>query len=266
VTESYTYDALNRVLNDVNAKGTTVISSFNIGYDLAGMITKKTFQDGSLTAYSYDALNRLLEETKQTSRSTVSDYVYTYDPVGNRLTWTKNTTLGNFWSVDYLNMPPQVLSNMTSAGFGSTANATQPTSLVRNYTYDAGNQLNNWNYAVNIYSSPFPVQTDSYTYDNNGNRLTKQAVLTGQEATPQQTNYSYDFENRLNQLQYVNIPNITGAQTDSLTYNESLINQNYTANGTTVTQYYDYNELGSTASDELIKDFLLRLNNQLISK
>ena len=120
-------------------------------------------------------------------------------------------------------------------------------------------------------------------------------MLTGQETTPQQTSYAYDFENRLNQLQYTNIPNMTGTQTDSLVYNGeglrtqavlnsvaanylydgsnvlverdgsnattktytrgldlgggigSLISQNYTANSTAITQYYDYNDLGSAA-------------------
>ena len=120
------------------------------------MITKKTLQDGSWTAYSYDALNRLLGETKQTSSSIVYDYVYTYDPVGNRLTWTKNTTLGGFWSVDSLNMPPQVLTNMTNAGYGNTANPAQAVSLARGYTYDAANRLTNWNYGVNIYSCILP--------------------------------------------------------------------------------------------------------------
>jgi RHS repeat-associated protein len=138
------------------------------------------------------------------------------------------------------------------------------------------------------------VQTDTYTYDNNGNRLNKQAILTGQEGTPQQTTYSYDFENRMISLGYTNIPNITGTQTDSLTYNGeglrtqavlnsitanylydgsnilverdgsnnttksytrgldlgggigSLIAQNTTTAPTTA-QYYDYNDLGSTA-------------------
>ncbi len=295
VTESYTYDTLNRVLTDVNAKGSTVISSFTNVYDVAGMITKKTLQDNSWTAYSYDMLNRLLEETKQTNSGITYDYVYTYDPVGNRLTWTKNTTLGGFWSVDYLNMPPQVLTNMTSAGYGNTANPTQTLTLARSYNYDVANRLSNWNYASNIYTASFPIQTDTYTYDNNGNRLTKQAVLTGQTGTPQQTTYSYDFENRLNQLNYVNIPGITGNQTDNLAYNGeglrtqavlnnvtsaysydgmnilverdgsgnttksytrgldfgggigSLINQNYTNSGNAVTQYYDYNDLGSLA-------------------
>jgi len=120
-------------------------------------------------------------------------------------------------------------------------------------------------------------------------------VLTGEETTPQQTSYSYDFENRLNQLNYVNIPNITGTQADNFIYNGeglrtqavrnattenylydgsnvlvrrnasgittksytrgldigggigSLISENYTANNTAVTQFYDYNDLGSVA-------------------
>ena len=196
VTENYTYDSFNRALMAVNKNATGVISSFSNVYDIAGMITKKTLQDGSWTAYSYDALNRLLEETKQTSSSTVYDYLYTYDPAGNRLTWTKNTTLG-FWSVDSFNMPPQVLTNLTSTGYGNTVNPTQAMTLARNYTYDAANRLSNWNYAANINNLNFPIQTDTYTYDKTAIVHIKQVVLTGQEGTPQQITYAYDFENRL---------------------------------------------------------------------
>jgi len=292
VTENYTYDALNRPLSAVNQNTTGIISTFTNAYDIAGMITKKTYADGSWAAYSYDALNRLLEETKQTSSSTIYDYVYSYDLVGNRLTWTKNTTLGSFWNIDSTKMPSQVLTNMTNGGYGNTANKTQATSLTRSYTYDAANRLSNWNYAVNIYSATFPAQTDTYTYDNNGNRLTKQVTLTGQ-ATPQQTSYSYDFENR---LQNLSLPNASVGSPDtvSYTYNGeglrtqavlnsvasnylydgsnilverdssgnttktytrgldlgggigSLIAQNIPGTNPTV-QYYDYNDLGSTA-------------------
>ena len=295
VTQSYTYDSLNRVISTVNSTASGVLSSFSNVYDVAGMIIKKIFQDGSWTVYNYDALNRLLEETKQTSSSIIYDYVYTYDPVGNRMSWTKNTTLGGFWGVDSLNMPAQVLTNMTNANLGNTASPTQVVTLARTYNYDVANRLSNWSYAANIYTQSFPIQTDTYTYDNNGNRLTKQAVLTGQETTPQQTNYAYDFENRLTALNYTNIPNITGTQTDSFAYSGeglrtqavrntvtenylydgsnvlvrrnssgattklytrgldfgggigSLISESYTSNNTPVTQYYDYNDLGSVA-------------------
>jgi RHS repeat-associated protein len=62
------------------------------------------------------------------------------------------------------------------------------------------------------------MKTNTYIYDKNGNRFTKQKVLTGQVSTQQQTSYVYDFENRLKQLQYVNIPGITGTQKDNFTY------------------------------------------------
>jgi len=300
---NYTYDNLNRVLSIANEKAATlnpielavIVSSYTNVYDVAGMITQKTFLDGSKTAYTYDALNRLLSEINQKSSTIVYDYAYSYDAVGNRLTWVKDTTLGGFWKTDYLTMPSKLLNELTSAGYGNTANANQTLVLQRNYTNDTANRLTSWNYSVNVGSISLPIQTDSYTYDNNGNRISKQVVLTGQEATPQQTSYGYDFENR---LAILSLPNVSAGSPDTLefTYNGeglrmqssldnvatnylydgsnvlverntagtttksytrgldngggigSLIAQKYTANGTSVTQYYDYNDQGTVAN------------------
>jgi len=239
VAENYTYDALNRELTAVNAKGAVVISSYTNVYDVAGMIKQKTYANASQVSYSYDALNRLLTESEQTKGVSVYDNVYTYDPVGNRLTWTNDITLGIFWNTYSASMPAQVLTNMTNAGFGKTANGAQPLSLARSYNNDAANRLTSWIYAVNVGGESFPVQTDSYTYDQNGNRLTKQAVLKGQEGTPQQTSYAYDLENRLNGLNYVNIPGIVGAQTDSFTYNGDGLRTQMVTNNVTANYLYD---------------------------
>ncbi len=240
VTASYTYDKLNRILTMVNKRANlTVVSSVSNVYDVAGMITKKTWQDGTWTSYTYDALNQLRSEIKRNSRSIIYNHAFTYDSVGNRLTWSKNTTLGGFWSADAAAMPPQVLTNMTNAGYGSTATPSQAVTLKRTYSYDSANRLTTWNYAVNINTASFPVQTNTYTHDANGNRLSKQAVLTGQSTTPQQTSYSYDFENQLKQLTYVNVPKITGTQIDSFVYNAEGLRTQAVINGTASSYLYD---------------------------
>ena len=137
-------------------------------------------------------------------------------------------------------MPSQVLANMTNAGYGQGADGSQALSLVRTYgTPDGANRIPNWSYGVNIGSSTFPVQTDSYTYDNNGNRLTKQALLTGQEGTPQQTTYAYDYENRLTSLSYLNVPNVPNNSVNNLYYNGDGLRMESVMNASAVNYLYD---------------------------
>jgi len=75
--ELYTMMLWTGFLTDVNAKGTGIISSYSNVYDVAAMITKKTFQMAHGQPTAYDSLNRLLEETNKKSTSIVYDYVYT---------------------------------------------------------------------------------------------------------------------------------------------------------------------------------------------
>ena len=245
VVENYTYDSLNRVLSAVIQNGATVISSYTNVYDIAGMVKQKIFADGSWTIYTYDTQNQLLNETKQTGSSTIYSNIYTYDPVGNRLTWRKDTTLGGFWSADYLNMPSSVLTSMTNAGYGKTANPALAVSLVNNYSNDAANRLTGWNGTISVGTSVFPVQA-VYTYDNNGNRINKIVSSAPSDPSPRQTSYAYDFENRLNRLTYENIPDISGTQTDRLIYNgeglrtQVVLNDNAATGNALATDYlYD---------------------------
>jgi len=129
--------------------------------------------------------------------------------------------------VDYLNMPSQVLTNMTTGGFGIQP-LDQPTSLTRNYIYDAANRLTDWNYAVNIYRFNISC-ADRHLYIWSKRQSVDQAgCFGGVGGNASTTSYTYDFENRLNQLTlYQYSPNITGTQTDNLIYN----GEDYVAGG-----------------------------------
>ena len=67
------------------------------------------------------------------------------------------------------------------------------------YTYDPDNQLLSMQKTVIQNKLPLITQQDAYTYDPNGNRLTK--TVTGASITaPQVTQYAYDYLNQLTQV------------------------------------------------------------------
>ncbi len=244
-SEIYTYDVMNRptLVNNIANKN-TVISSFKYTYDLAGMVTSKQYKDGSIIQYTYDALNQLLRETKSSSTSkqatVIYDYVYTYDLLGNRLSFKKSTTLGNFWTVDSKIMPQKVLTDMTAAGFGNTkgTNLSQAITLTKNLQYDFANRLLNWSHSVNISTKSFPIETVTYLYDKNGNRTFKERVRSG-ETAKQQIQYNYDAEDRLKGLDYTNIPGMTGVQHDTFVYDGTGTRTQTVENNVKTSSYYD---------------------------
>jgi len=241
VTESYTFDALNRVLSAANKKGNNVISSFTNVYDPAGMITKKTLENGAFLNYGYDALNQLTRETKKTDHGgIIYDYTYTYDPLGNRLSLNKAVTFGDFWDEDAHRMPQRVLSDMTHLGLHNANHPNLPQILLsRAYQYDAVNRLTQWNYALKVNNLSFAIEKTTYTYDKNGNRTFKQKVRIGHEGRPQETGYSYDLENRLTKLQYVHVPGIHGSQSDTLSYSGDGLRTRAVRNTDTTAYLYD---------------------------
>ena len=166
---------------------------------------------------------------------------YGYDKAGNRTIWRKDTNLGNFWSNESAAMPTKVLTDMTSAGFGSSANPALALNLKRNYVYDAANRLTSWTYAVNVSTSSFPIQTNTYVNNSNGNRITKKVVITEPIPTTQQTSYVYDYENGLKQLTYSNVPGVTG--TDTAVYNSEGRRIKAVRNGVETQYLYDGNNV-----------------------
>ena len=135
---NYTWDNANRLTQITQGSATVTI-----GYDNANRRTSLTLPNGIVAAYGYDAASRVTSITYTQGQTTIGNLTYTYDANGRR------TSMGG--SLARVNLPAAVSSA----------------------TYNANNQLTNWN-------------GTTLTYDLNGN-------LTNDGAT----GYTWDARNRL---------------------------------------------------------------------
>ena len=181
-TTAYTYDNLNR-LTALAPPAAFGSGSFGFGYDALSRRTQMTRPNGVTTNYTYDNLSRLLNVLHQAGSSTIDGASYGLDNAGNRISktdWLANLTSN--YSYDQIYELTQV---------------TQGANTTESYTYDpVGNRTSslgvspyNYNNTNELTSTP----NASYTYDNDGNTLTK----TDSTGT---TTYAWDFENRLTSL------------------------------------------------------------------
>src|SRR5579883_3407205 len=176
---TYVYDTLHRLqtLTPPTAFGS---GSFGFSYDALSRRTQMTRPNNVTTNYAYDNLSRLTSVLHQLAGSTIDGAMYTVYNAGNRTAKTdQRTAVATSYRYDNIY---QLLSAMQGA------------TTTENYTYDpVGNRLSDlttsgWsNNTSNELTSRPGV---SYTFDNNGNTLTK-ADSTGT------TTYTWDFENRL---------------------------------------------------------------------
>ena len=122
-TVSYTYDNANRIIQ-ISQAGSAV----GFAYDIANRRTGLTFPNGVVVTYGFDADSRVSSISYQNASQNLGNLSYAYDPIGRR-------TQVN----------------------GSLAKVAMPQPMAT-ATYDASNELINWN-------------GTSVTYDNNGNVL-----------------------------------------------------------------------------------------------
>jgi RHS repeat-associated protein len=220
---SFAYDNMGRLI------ATTTQYSYLPGYNFQNSYTydaasnrkSLTAPDGSTTTYNYDTLNRLSTLTN----SLTGQFGFGYDALSRRTQLTRPNGINTNYSYDSVS---HLLSVLHQSGSATVDGA--------GYTYDyAGNRTSKTNYLNGItsnygydliYELTQVTQgggtTESYSYDNVGNRLSSSGVPsysynTSNELTAtssgsysydangntlsdaQGRSFTWDFENRLTQ-------------------------------------------------------------------
>ena len=175
-TNTYQYDTLNRL----SALTNSLTGQFGFGYDALSRRTSLTRPNAVNTGYSYDSVSRLLSVLHHTGATTLDGASYTYDNAGNRIAKTNQL---NGVAEQYTYDPLYQLTQVT-----------QGTTTTESYTYDAvGNRLSSLGmsaYGYNASNQLTSTPSTTFTYDNNGNTLTKT------DSSGVRT-YNWDFDNQL---------------------------------------------------------------------
>jgi RHS repeat-associated protein len=181
---NYAYDTMNRITLLTNPQS----QQFAFAYDSLSRRTSLTRPNGVNTTYNYDNFSRLLSVLHQRGGAVIDGATYALDNVGNRTNKTNLlNNLAETYTFDPLYQLTQVVQNLSGTA-----------TTMESYAFDkVGNRtasLNNFNYAVNNANQLTSTSDAVYTYDDNGNLLSK----TDSTGT---VNYTWDFENRLTSVQ-----------------------------------------------------------------
>ncbi len=238
---NYTYDGANRLIGEVQSGTGVDAASIGFGYDANNNITSITrysgiesFSGGSggsggtevaNTLYGYDNAERLTSVTHQTaSGTTIASYVYTLD-AASRVTSEVHT-----WNDG---------SNTDTLAFTYTDNnqvtgvTHTDTSLPNeSFSYDSNGNRTMSGYSTGTGNELSSDGTYNYTYDANGNLITKTDIASGVE-----TIYSWDYRNRLIEVDQVS----GGVRTVLATYVYDALNRRIavTESGATTWTVYD---------------------------
>jgi RHS repeat-associated protein len=180
----YSYTTRGQLAGASLSVGRVLGANAGFGYDDAKRLTSETRQEGTTgptisTAFGYDDADRLTSIAHTSSAAgSLSSFAYGYDAADRLTSYT-----GPDGSLTY--------------GYDNTDQLTGVSgSATEGFAYDANGNRNSAGYSTGTGNRLTSDGTYTYTYDNEGNRLTKTRVSDGQV-----TSYTYDERNRLTDVQ-----------------------------------------------------------------
>ena len=250
---TYQYDALQRLTDIVQQSqsgGNAVTAKhLTMAYNVLGQSTTISRYQSAATSNpvatstsTYDTANRLTGLTHSQGSTTLVGYAYTYDGL------SRPTSIDSFVDVvtDY---SYDVASQLTGADHASQADEA--------YGFDANGNRNTTDYSTSGNNQTSESPGFTYTYDDEGNRLTRTSTTTGEIE-----HYTWDHRNRLVQVRTANEYDET-IEVVEYAYDafQRLVRRTADPDGdgssTATTQYWAYDDGinalveydGSTASD-----------------
>jgi YD repeat-containing protein len=176
------YDADNRLTSGNMTVGSTQGPQATLAYDAASRptgVTRKVTTSGAsiASAFSYDNANRLTTITHTSSAAgALATYGYSYDVAGQLTQYTGPE--GTLTYTYDLSGELTAVGNARSESYNYDLNGNR---TMTGYTTGSGNRLT-------------ADGTYTYAYDGEGNRVSQTRVSDGQ-----QTQYTWDYRNRLTQ-------------------------------------------------------------------
>jgi RHS repeat-associated protein len=175
-TTAYSFDERNRL--DKVLSGGTVLADYD--YDVANRLVKTTLSNGVVETRQYDSLNHLLNLRSVKGTNILTDFTYTLDKAGNRQQVIEaigsNTRTVNYtYDALYRLLKEQVAdatngNRVTEFVYDKVGNrqqqkVTTDAVLTTTYQYDGNDRL--------LKEQVDGVDKVVYTYDDNGNTLSK---------------------------------------------------------------------------------------------
>jgi RHS repeat-associated protein len=229
-TYQFTFDNMGRLTNTTTSY-TFVARNFTTSYSYNKASNRTGFTDpeNGTTSYVYDTLNRLQTLTPPSAFSGTGTFGFSYDALSRRTQMTRPNAVSTLYAYDNLSRLLSVLhqsgsttldgasytvdnagnrtskrdqlanvtSNYTYDPIYELTQVTEAATTTESYTYDqVGNRLSSLGvspYNVNTSNELTSTPSTTYTFDNNGNTSTK----VNSSGT---TQYFWDFENRLSSV------------------------------------------------------------------